>query len=127
MDTLGIWHEILATGDIARLEDLLHDDVMFHSPVVHRPIEGRAATTLYLTGAHTVLAGDDFRYVREVVGDRDAVLEFETELDGVHVNGVDMIRWGDDGRIVDVKVMIRPKRGFELVHQRMAALLEQSR
>lgn len=125
MTPLETWHEIVASGDLERLGELLDEDIVFHSPVVHTPIEGRAATSLYLAGAHAVLANDTFRYVREVVGDRDAVLEFVSEVDGTHVNGVDMLRWNDEGRVVDVKVMIRPKRAFELVHARMAAMLEQ--
>jgi ketosteroid isomerase-like protein len=120
---LDAWHEIVAAGDLARLGELLADDVVFHSPVVHTPIRGRDLVTMYLAGAFQVLANPSFRYVREVVSGNDAVLEFETDLDGIHVNGVDMLRWDDDGRLVDLTVMIRPKKAFELVHQRMAELL----
>ena len=67
---------------------------------------------------------ESFRYVREVVGERDAVLEFQVEIDGIVVNGVDMIRWDDDGRIVDFKVMLRPLKAINLIHQRMAAMLQ---
>jgi hypothetical protein len=123
MQALTEWHRIVATGDLSALEDLLHDDVVFHSPVVHTPIAGRPMTSLYLAGAYHVLAGGRFRYVREVVGEHDAVLEFVTEVDGIHVNGVDMITWNDDGRITDFKVMIRPKKAFDLVHGKMAELL----
>lgn len=125
MAPIETWHEIIASGDLERLGEWLDEDVVFHSPVVHTPVEGRAATSLYLAGAHAVLVNDSFRYVREIVGDRDAVLEFVTDIDGTHVNGVDMIRWNADGRVIDFKVMIRPKRAFELVHRRMAAMLEQ--
>lgn len=124
IDTLATWHRVLDKKDVAGLRDLLADDAVFHSPVVHSPQEGKAKTTMYLAGAFHVLGNDSFRYVREVVGERDAVLEFAVEVDGITVNGVDMIRWNDEGRIVDFKVMLRPLKAINLVHQKMGALLE---
>ena len=124
---LDQWHRAVSHGELELLDDLLHDDVVFHSPVVHRPIEGRDTTRLYLTGAfHVLTEGRDFTYVREVVDGNDAVLEFTTDLDGIHVNGVDMLRWDDDGRLVDVTVMLRPRRAMEEVHRRMGALLAEA-
>ncbi len=124
IDTLATWHRVLKNKDVKGLADLLADDAVFHSPVVHTPQEGKAKTTLYLAGAFHVLGNDSFRYLREVVGERDAVLEFAVEVDGITVNGVDMIRWREDGRIVDFKVMLRPLKAINLVHQKMGALLE---
>jgi hypothetical protein len=118
------WHRIVRERDARALGDLLADDVVFHSPVVHTPQNGRPIAAMYLTAAFEVFANPAFRYVREIVGARDALLEFETEIDGVHVNGVDIIRWDDAGRIVDFKVMVRPLKGINAVHARMAALLE---
>jgi len=109
--------------DRAGLERLLAEDVTFHSPVVHTPQRGKAITAAYLAAALQVLGNDTFRYVREVVAARDAVLEFEVELDGVHVNGVDLIRWGEDGRIVDFKVMVRPLKAVNALHRMMAEAL----
>lgn len=120
---LTAWHQIVSSRDPSELADLLAPDAVFHSPIVHRPQEGRDLVIMYLTGAMHVLANDSFTYVREVVGERDAVLEFVTDLDGIVVNGVDMIRWNDDGRITDFKVMIRPLKAINTVHERMAALL----
>ena len=117
------WHAVGAAGDLAALEDLIADDAVFHSPVVHTPQEGKAVTILYLTGAYHVLAPNGFRYVREIVGDRDAVLEFVAEIDGIHVNGVDLIHWDDEGRIDDFTVMVRPRKAMELLHGLMAAQL----
>lgn len=125
MQTLTEWHRIVQQGDLAALDALLAEDVTFHSPVVHTPIAGRQMTAMYLAGAHHVLMGGGFRYVREVVDDRDAVLEFVTEVDGIVVNGVDMITWDAAGQITDFKVMIRPKKAFDLVHRKMAELLTQ--
>ena len=118
------WHEVVAARDPLLLADLLAEDATFHSPIVHRPQEGRDLVTLYLTGAMHVLGNETFRYVREVVGDSDAVLEFVAEVDGVHINGVDMISWDHSNRITDFKVMLRPMRAIELVRDKMAALLQ---
>jgi hypothetical protein len=95
--------------------------------VVHTPQVGKTVTTMYLTAALYVFGNETFRYVREVVGEGDAVLEFETEIDGIIVNGVDMIKWNDDGKIVEFKVMVRPLKAINLIHQKMAAMLSASR
>ena len=124
METLAIWHELVNTRNVRGLRDLLAEDVVFHSPVVHTPQPGRAVTTQYLAAAFQVFFNESFRYVREVVGPRDAVLEFQVEIDGITVNGVDMIRWNDDGQIVEFKVMIRPLKAINLIHQKMAAMLQ---
>lgn len=113
----------MRAADPSGLDAILADDVVFHSPVVHTPQRGKAVTAGYLAAAMRVLGNPSFRYVREVVGERDAVLEFEVELDGVRVNGVDMIRWGEDGRITDFKVMVRPLKAVAAVHQKMAEAL----
>ena len=119
------WHKLMANHSSEGLHALLSDEVVFHSPVVHTPQVGRQITHAYLAAAFEVLANDSFRYVREVVGDRDAVLEFELELDGLHVNGVDMIRWNEEGKIVDFKVMVRPMKAIDVVRTNMARVLEQ--
>jgi hypothetical protein len=121
--TLHAWHSLLESRDPRGLDALLTDDVVLHSPVVHTPIAGKAMVRMYLAAALQVFANDSFRYVREVVGDHDAVLEFETVIDGITVNGVDMIRWDASGRIVDFKVMVRPLKAINLIHQKMAALV----
>ncbi len=100
-NTLASWHQVVAQRNAGGLASLLADDVVFHSPVVHTPQVGRAITTRYLAAAFRVIANDSFRYVRELVGERDAVLEFQVEIEDVVVNGVDMIKWDDAGRIVD--------------------------
>lgn len=122
--TVERWHALIESGDPSGLGDLLADDAVFHSPVVHTPQVGKALTELYLTAAYQVLANADFRYVREVVGERDAVLEFTAELDGIHVNGVDMFHWNDAGLIDDFKVMIRPLKAVNLLHAMMRSMLD---
>lgn len=123
MDTLAQWHRLVATRDPSGLDALLAEEVVFHSPVVHTPQRGRLLTRMYLTAAMHVLGNASFRYVREVVGAADAVLEFEAEVDGITVNGVDMIRWDAQGRIIDFKVMVRPAKAMALLQQKMAELL----
>jgi len=122
---IDAWHELVRTRDVRGLGALLAEDAVLHSPVVHTPQKGRAVATQYLTAALAVLANDSFRYVREIRGERDALLEFELELAGVQVNGVDIIRWNDAGQIVDFKVMVRPLKGMQAVHQKMGELLVQ--
>ena len=123
--TVERWHAVVA-GDLSVLEDLLADDVVFYSPVVFTPQRGKAITTLYLSGAAQVLGGDAFRYTKQVLAGSHAVLEFETELDGKHVNGVDIITCDEDGRIVEFRVMLRPLQAVDLVHRRMGELLAAS-
>ena len=122
--TLAAWHDVLASGDPAALRGLLAEDACFHSPVVHRPQQGRELAALYLGAAFRVFAGTDFRYVREIASDTDAALEFTATIDGIVVNGVDLIRWNAEGLISDFKVMIRPWKAIEKIREKMAAMLE---
>ena len=122
--TLTTWHELVKTRNTKGLKDLLADDVVFYSPVVHTPQAGKAVTAQYLSAAFHVFFNETFRYVREVVGPNDAVLEFEVNIDGIAVNGVDMIEWNDEGKIVEFKVMLRPLKAINLIHQKMGAMLQ---
>lgn len=123
IDTIQQWHHILKNRDVAGLDDLLADDVVFHSPVVHTPQEGKALTKMYLGAAVQVLGNESFTYVREVIDGNNAVLEFTTDMNGIIINGVDMIRWNEAGQIDDFKVMIRPLKAINLLHQMMGAML----
>lgn len=123
MKPIAQWHDIVRTRDAGLLDALLADDVVFYSPVVHTPQFGKALTAMYLKAAMHVFGNESFRYVREVVGESDAVLEFETEIDGITINGVDMLRWNAEGRITEFKVMVRPLKAINLIHERMAAML----
>lgn len=118
------WHRIVRERDIDALDGLLADDVVFHSPVVHTPQRGRPITAMYLAAAVVVFGNETFRYVREWHATHEAVLEFLVTIDGIEVNGVDMIRWDDAGRIVEFKVMLRPLKAINLIHQKMGAMLQ---
>jgi hypothetical protein len=121
---MSAWHHVVTSRDPAALRAILADDVVFHSPVVHTPQRGKAITFQYLTGAMHVLNNAGFRYERQIVGTHDALLEFATEIDGVQINGIDLIHWNDAGQIVDFKVMVRPLKAVNLLHQKMGAMLE---
>ena len=123
-NTIAAWHQIVQTRNSGGLNALLADNVVFHSPVVHAPQAGKAVTRMYLTAALSVFFNESFRYVREVISGHDAVLEFMVEIEGISVNGVDMIRWDDEGKIVDFKVMLRPLKAINLIHQKMGAMLQ---
>jgi hypothetical protein len=138
--TVADWHLHLKGQLPGGLDELLHDDVVFYSPIVYTPQEGKAVTKLYLEAAGQTLPGDrpdgeqagadrpgGFRYTKQVLAGDVAVLEFETTVEGRYVNGVDIIRCDDHGRIVEFRVMIRPLQAVNLVHRQMAAMLESMR
>ena len=140
------WHDFLRGKAPDALDELLDDDVIFYSPIVFSPQRGKAVTALYLFAATQALPGDapdadaleadeaedgipggSFRYTKQVLSGDTAVLEFETTIDGLYVNGVDIIRCNDSGRIVEFRVMIRPLQAVNLVHRQMAAMLDSLR
>jgi hypothetical protein len=112
------WHDVVASRDGSALPGLIAEDAVFHSPAVHTPQAGRDLVAAYLTGAFAVL-GPELTYVQEWAGERDAVLRFTSVVDGLQVEGVDLIRWDDDGRIADFTVMIRPFKALQAVMARM--------
>jgi hypothetical protein len=113
------WHAVVRSQDFARLDDLLADDVVFRSPAVFTPQQGKAITTRYLTSAMAVL-GPSLRYVGEWHGQTSAVLEFEADLDGVFVQGVDMLHWNGEDKLVAFTVLVRPMRGLQKLVELMA-------
>ena len=123
MDTVARWREVAESADEQALDALLADEVAFHSPVVHTPQRGRAITRQYLSAAFHVLFNPSFRYVGEWRAERSAVLEFVTTVEGVEIDGVDIIAWDEAGRIVDFKVMVRPLKAINLLHRLMGQRL----
>lgn len=123
-DPVAAWHAYMHAPSRDGLDALLAEDVVFQSPAVHTPQAGKAVTMKYLGAAADVLGGPDFRYVGEWRGERSAVLEFECTLEGgIAVNGVDIIEWGEDGRLTRFKVMIRPMKALNAVVPLMGAAL----
>lgn len=121
---LSRWHDHVKAPDHQRLWDMLHPDAVFESPVVHTPQRGRDIVFKYLASADKVLGGDGFTYTREWLGPDSAIIEFETTINGIKVNGIDMITWNDAGQIVHFKVMVRPLKAIQMVHQLMGEMLQ---
>jgi SnoaL-like domain len=120
------WIDVVDGGRFDELDDLLAEDAIFYSPAVFTPQDGRATAAAYLAAAGKLLGGAGFEYVGKWYAGNSAVLEFVAEIDGIHVNGVDMIHWNDDGQITSFKVMLRPMKALQAVIPEMSKLLQQS-
>ena len=139
MSAIEKWHDIMKSGGSnakEKLDNLLHDDVVFYSPVVFTPQKGKDITKLYLAAASGVVSNDKktpdsekkeskFKYVKEVVNGNTACLEFETEMNGIYVNGIDLISWDDEDKITEFKVLIRPLQAVNTIHEMMGKMLDQ--
>jgi len=123
---LETWHQVVAERNVKALESLLADEVIFYSPVVHTPQVGKALTQQYLIAAFYVFFNESFHYINQTFAENSAVLEFEVTIDEILINGVDMIEWNEQGKVSSFKVMIRPLKAINLIHQKMAAMLERS-
>ena len=119
-----IWHRVALSKDVGEIEKVLHDDCVFESPVVHTPQVGKAITSQYLAAAGHTLGNDTFRYVGEWHRENSTILEFTAEIDGIKINGIDMISCDDDGLITHFKVMVRPLKAVNMLHQKMGEMLE---
>jgi hypothetical protein len=120
------WIDIIDNHRPAELDGLLAEDAVFYSPAVFAPQEGKAKTAMYLRAAEKMFSGTDFRYVGQWFGERSAVLEFTATIDGIYVDGIDMIAWNDDEKIVSFKVMMRPFKALQVIMPKMAELLATS-
>ena len=125
---LARWHAYMeSAGDTAALSAIIAETCVFHSPVVHTPQAGKPVVMAYLLAAAQVLGNDSFRYVREIACGEDMMLEFVTEIDGIAINGIDIIRWDSDGKISDFKVMVRPLKAINKVWEMMGAQLAKAK
>ena len=127
MGPITKWHEVVSTKNYQLLEEILDDNVIFYSPVVFTPQKGKEITKIYLSAAAEIFEGNSFSYVRELIKDNEAALEFELELDQIKVNGVDLITWNHEKRITEFKVFIRPLQAVNALHQKMGAMLESAK
>jgi len=122
------WHQVVESRDLSGLSDLLADDAILHSPVIHRKIEGKKMVQMYLTAAFHTFLNDTFTYITQAEENRESgqkvVLEFTTEINGIFVNGIDMITFNGEGKIVEFKVMVRPFKALNLINEHMMAMLE---
>jgi len=137
MSAVEKWYEVMKSSDMDKLDDLLAEEVVFYSPVVYTPQKGKDITKMYLMAAGGVFgegtkdpmsdsnkSQSKFKYIKEIIGEKSALLEFESEMDGIYVNGVDVISWNDEGKITEFKVIIRPLQAVNMLHQKMQAMLE---
>ena len=140
-ECIARWHQHISGNLPGGLDEMLHEDVVFLSPIVYTPQRGRDITKLYLRAAGSTLVDTDiddpdasvdtsgggggkFTYTKQILQGHHAMLEFETEVDGKYANGVDIITCDDDGKIVEFKVMMRPLKAINAVHAQMKAMLE---
>ena len=138
MNAVEKWHDIMknpGSNVSEKLDELLDDDVIFYSPVVFTPQKGKDITKLYLAAAGGVFSSDKdkqeakpkeskFRYIKEIVQDNYACLEFETEINGIYVNGIDLITWNEENKITEFKVLVRPLQAVNTLHQMMGEMLD---
>ena len=138
MKAVKNWHSAMKSKDAEIWDELLGEDVVFYSPVVFTPQKGKKITMMYLMAATSVFGSADvdsestrdaqieskFRYVNEIIGENSAVLEFESEIDGTYINGADLLRWDENDKLVEVKVMVRPLQAVNMLHQKMKSMLE---
>ena len=118
------WHEVIESDDLKMLDEIIADDAVFSSPVVFKPLEGKEMTMMYLHAAGQSFNMEKFKYTKEIHDGMNSVLEFETYIDDISVNGVDMIEWNEDGKICNFKVMIRPFKAVQKVQEKMIEALE---
>ena len=137
MNAVEKWYEVMKSNDMDKLDELLAEDVVFYSPVVYTPQKGKDITKMYLMAAGGVFgegtkdatsdsneSKSNFKYIKEIIGEKSALLEFESEMDGIYVNGVDVISWNEQEKITEFKVIVRPLQAVNMLHQKMQAMLE---
>ena len=137
MSAVKKWYEVMKSNDLDKLDELLAEDVVFYSPVVYTPQKGKDITKMYLMAAGGVfgeetkdevsdskMSQSNFKYIKEIIGEKSALLEFESEMDGIYVNGVDVISWNEEEKITEFKVIVRPLQAVNMLHQKMQAMLE---
>ncbi len=121
---LTLWHQFVSKRDFSGLDELIADEAVLHSPVVWTPQKGKMIVSMYLIAAGNIIANQDFKYVRELVNNEHCILEFTTIIDGITVEGVDMLTFNEQGKLVAIKVMVRPLKAMQIVHQKMGEFLE---
>ena len=137
MSAVEKWYEVMKSNDMNKLDELLAEDVVFYSPVVYTPQKGKDITKMYLMAAGGVFGEEskeevsdskksqsNFKYIKEIIREKSALLEFESEMDGIYVNGVDVISWNEEGKITEFKVIVRPLQAVNMLHQKMQTMLE---
>ena len=118
------WHEVVTTQNQDLLKSILAENVTFYSPVVFTAQKGKSLTLLYLMAAAQVFNNKSFSYTKEIINENHATLEFELNINGIEINGIDLITWNEEGMIIEFKVFIRPLQGVNVIHKMMQQMLE---
>tara|TARA_B100001750_G_C15179548_1_gene433342 strand:- start:268 stop:651 length:384 start_codon:yes stop_codon:yes gene_type:complete len=126
MNPIRKWHETVKTRDFSLLDQILSEQVVFYSPVVHSPQVGKEITFIYLKAAAEVFNDPSFIYITELIHNNQACLEFKLEIEGIYINGIDLITWNDEGKITEFKVFIRPLKGIETIQNLMVSVMEKN-
>lgn len=135
MHPIKKWHELIETGNKEIYDEILADNVVFYSPVVHTPQKGKEITKIYLSAAGNVFGDSkkesapkdsfsNFKYTKEIIGENNACLEFENTINGIQINGVDLITWNEDNLITEFRVLVRPLQAVNMLHKMMGEMLE---
>ncbi|HMS04772.1 MAG TPA: nuclear transport factor 2 family protein [Burkholderiaceae bacterium] len=121
--SLEKWHEMVASHDLGDLATLVHPDAVFRSPMAHSPYGPAAALLLALQTVVQVF--EDFRYHRQLASadGLNVVLEFSARVKDKQLKGIDLIRFDEQGRILDFEVMVRPFSGLQALGAEMGARL----
>ena len=135
MHPIEKWHLLIKSNDPKKFDELLDENCTFYSPVVFTPIKGREMSKMYLMAAGGVFGegptkgerskSKPFKYIKEVIDKNSAVLEFESTIDGIYINGIDLVSWNDEGKITEFKVIVRPLQAVNKLHEQMQDMLEQ--
>ncbi len=117
------WHKFVETINPEILNEILADDIKFHSPFVWKPKQGKQMTIAILTTVTEVF--ENFRYVREIKDAENCMLEFEANVGDLTLRGVDIIKFDEDGNFVDFEVMIRPANALQALGNEMTKRLSE--
>ena len=119
LSTIKIWKKIIRTGDEHKLENIIHEKAIFHSPVVYSPQEGKKKVLKYLSSAVKTFYGKSFNYNDNIISKNEIYFaEFKAYFDDIEVNGIDLIKC-EDGLIKEFKVFLRPIKGIKKVWNEM--------
>jgi hypothetical protein len=116
------WHKVVFEKDFDLLNELLDENVEFHSPTLWKPKLGRDVTA-YILQMITAMF-EDFEYHREWISEDSLALEFSANIEGKNLKGIDLIRWNDEGKIIHFEVMLRPLNTLQLVFEKMTKHLQ---
>ena len=118
---VDLWHQCVENASLD--PEMMTEDVVFHSPYVYTPIKGKINVSRYLEAAGMVFLNSNFRYIEEIIGDKQACLVFEVTINDLYVNGVDYLIWNDQQKLTEIRVFIRPFEALNEIKEFMVKYL----